>query len=146
MSAKEETRGMDGERGRALVEAAREGIARAYAPYSEYRVGAALLTADDSIVTGVNVENASYGLSVCAERTAVFAARARGLVDPRSSPLRAIAIHSPGPAMPWPCGACRQVLREFAGPSVPVLIDGSEGTVEMTLGELLPRAFHLEGR
>ena len=95
MSAKEETRGMDGERGRALVEAAREGIERAYAPYSEYRVGAALLTADDSIVTGVNVENASYPVGLCAERAALAAAVAAGCTE-----IEAMAIKADGPVTP----------------------------------------------
>jgi cytidine deaminase len=137
---------MDPDAKNKLVEAARAAAREAYAGYSGYRVGAALLTASGELVTGCNVENASYGLSMCAERTAAFAARAGGLVDPGSAPLKAVAIHSPGESMPWPCGACRQVLREFAGPELPVLIDGRDGTVETTLGELLPHAFLMEGR
>jgi cytidine deaminase len=134
---------MDGDKARELVEAARQAAAAAYAPYSEYRVGAALLTDSGEIVVGCNVENSSYGLSICAERTAVFAARARGLVDPRRAKLVAVAVHSPGPSTPWPCGACRHVLREFAGEELPVIVDGPEGTVRKSLGELLPHAFVL---
>jgi cytidine deaminase len=129
-----------------LVAAAREAAGRAYAPYSGYRVGAALATAGGEIVTGCNVENASYGLSLCAERAAVLAARDRGLVDPQAGSPVAVAIHAAGEAMPWPCGACRQVLREFAGDELVVLVDGPEGTVTTTLGELLPRAFVLGER
>ncbi len=144
MSGKRDTRAMDESRFEELVRVAREAAACAYAPYSRYRVGAALLTASGEIVSGANVENASYGLSNCAERSAVFAARARMLVDPGTAPLRAVAIHSPDPRMPWPCGACRQVLHEFGSESTIVLVDGTEGTVRSSLGELLPRAFRGE--
>jgi cytidine deaminase len=83
-------------------------------------------------------------LGICAERCAIFAARVRGLVDPVAAPLAAIAVHSADGAVPWPCGACRQVLREFAGDDLVILVDGPSGTVETTLGELLPRAFRLD--
>ena len=129
-----------------LVAAARGAAERAWAPYSAYRVGAAIRTASGDIVTGCNVENASYGLSMCAERNAVFAARASGLVDPEQAPITAVAVHAQERATPWPCGACRQVLREFAGADVPVLVDGVDGVVQTTVGELLPHAFHLEDR
>src|SRR5919106_1347976 len=89
----------------ALVGAAREARERAYAPYSRFNVGAALLAEDDRVVTGANVENASYGLSMCAERTAVHTAASQGL---RS--FRAIAVVSGNDRPTWPCGACRQVL------------------------------------
>jgi cytidine deaminase len=134
---------MEEETVRALLEAARFASQRAWAPYSRYRVGAALLTAGGRIIAGSNVENASYGLAMCAERRAVFAAIGAGLVD-RSRPPAAVCIHAPmGPA-PWPCGACRQVLAEFAGPELPVVVEGAEGTFRSTLGELLPHAFRLE--
>lgn len=129
-----------------LISAARSAARIAYAPYSRYAVGAALLTASGEIVTGCNVENASYGLAICAERNAVFAARARGLLDPRTAPLAAVAIHAEQSPVAWPCGACRQVLHEFAAPALPVLVDGPGGTTETTLGELLPRAFKLDQR
>jgi cytidine deaminase len=135
---------MDEGKLRELVKAARQAASAAYAPYSEYRVGAALLTESGQIVSACNVESSSYGLSICAERAAVFAARARGLVDPESAKLVAVAVHSPGPSVPWPCGACRHVLREFAAESLPVIVDGPQGTVEKSLGELLPHAFFLE--
>jgi homotetrameric cytidine deaminase len=131
---------------RELLAAARAAAEAAYAPFSRYAVGAAVLTAFDEIITGCNVENSSYGLSMCAERNAVFAARTRGLVAPGSAPLKAVAIHAPGPPAPWPCGACRQVLREFASPDLPVWVDGPGGTVRTTLGELLPHAFVLGDR
>jgi cytidine deaminase len=135
---------MDKDKARELLEAARRAASAAYAPYSAYRVGAALLTESGDIVSGCNVESSSYGLSICAERAAVFAARARGLVDPDGAKLVAVAVHSPGPAVPWPCGACRHVLREFAAESLPVIVDGPRGTVQKSLGELLPHAFFLE--
>lgn len=137
---------MDTQQARKLVEAARNAARSAYAPYSDYAVGAAVLTDSGEIVTGCNVENSSYGLSICAERSAVFAARDRGLLDPAGAPLRAVAVHSPGAIMPWPCGACRQVLREFGSPDLPVLVDGADGTEASTVGELLPNAFRMEGR
>ncbi|MFN8176676.1 MAG: cytidine deaminase [bacterium] len=131
---------MSDEAARELVDAARAAARRAYAPYSVYRVGAAIRTRSGEIVAGCNVENASYGLSMCAERTAVFAAVARGLVS-ADSPIEAVCVHAPTGAMPWPCGACRQVLHEFAPPSLPVLVDGPEGLVRSTLEALLPHAF-----
>ncbi len=143
MSGKADNRPMNPDH-QELVEAARAAAPRAYAPYSDYRVGSALRVASGEVITGCNVENASYGLSICAERNAVFAARVLGLLDPREAPIAAVAVHASGPATPWPCGACRQVLWEFGGADVVVLIDGADGIVEVTLGEILPRAFVLE--
>ncbi|WP_420644909.1 cytidine deaminase [Candidatus Leptofilum sp.] len=124
----------------ALIEAAIAVRAQAYAPYSNYPVGAALLLEDGSIVTGVNVENASYGLSNCAERTAVFKAISEGY---RRIFAVAVATDNAGS----PCGACRQVLTEFSG-DVPVyLVDGSGNGRDTTLYALLPDHFgpeHLE--
>ena len=108
---------------------------KAYAPYSKFHVGAALLCDDGTIITGVNVENRSFGLTVCAERNAVFAAVARGY-----SRFEALAISTPDSAEPvGPCGACRQVLSEFMIENAPVRFAGS-GTkqVNTTIGELLP--------
>lgn len=90
-----------------IMEAAREVAKNAHAPYSQFNVGAALLTRSDEIITGCNVENSSFGLTICAERSAVFQAVANGKLD-----WRAIAIVSPTGVSP--CGACRQVLAEFA--------------------------------
>jgi cytidine deaminase len=106
----------------------------AYAPYSKFRVGAALLCKDGSVVTGVNVENRSFGLTVCAERNAVFSAVGQGRRD-----FTALAISTPDSGVPvGPCGACRQVLSEFAPPDMPVRFGGSGEQVDTTLGELLP--------
>ena len=120
-----------------LVAAARASRRGAYAPYSKYRVGAAVQTADGRVFTGANVENASFGLTICAERAAVLAAVSAG-----ARRLRAVAVAASGPRPPWPCGACRQVLAEFAGPRTEVHVAGAGRRVESrTLGELLPRAF-----
>ena len=91
-----------------LVSMALEAMQRAYAPYSGYKVGAALLCADGRVFQGCNIENASFGLTNCAERTAMFKAVSEGTRE-----FTAIAIASRD-AAPWPCGACRQVLNEFA--------------------------------
>lgn len=120
----------------ALVAAAGEALERAYAPYSGFQVGAALLTDDGSRFTGANVENASYGLSMCAERTAVFHAVAQGVRR-----LRAVAVVASNDEPTWPCGACRQVLYEF-GPDLVVISEGKGGRrEERSLAELLPEAF-----
>ena len=121
-----------------LVIAAREAASRAYCPYSKFPVGAAILTDGGEIFAGCNVENASYGLTICAERAALFQAIVR-----TGSPLRiqAVVVYTPTPAPTAPCGACRQVLNEF-GPRTQVLAvcDGYE-TIETTLQDLLPQAF-----
>ncbi len=119
-----------------LARAARAVRERAYAPYSRFRVGAAVL-AGGAIHRGANVENASYGVTLCAERAAVAAAVAAG-----ARRLEAVAVAS-GTADPIPpCGVCLQTLAELAGPELPVLLLGARGArVETTLGALLPRAF-----
>ena len=124
---------------RQLIDAALAARQQAYAPYSKFLVGAALLTEDGQAFSGCNVENASYGLSNCAERTATFAAVAAG-----QRRFAALAVATEGGYSP--CGACRQVLAEFSD-DLPILIvdTRSEGRVdEVTLAELLPRRFHLE--
>jgi len=119
-----------------LVRAARAARRRAYAPYSRFRVGAAV-RAGGRIHAGANVENASYGLSVCAERHAVAAAVLAG-----AARLEALAVASGTRPPTPPCGACLQVLSEFAPPALPVLLAGAGGArVETTLGALLPRGF-----
>lgn len=120
----------------ALQAAARGARRRAYAPYSRFKVGAAV-QAGGAIHAGCNVENASYGLTVCAERAAVVAAVAAG-----ARRLEAVAVAS-GTAEPTPpCGMCLQTLAEFAGPELPVVLAGARGAlVRTTLGELLPRGF-----
>jgi len=119
-----------------LLARAREAAAGAYAPYSAFSVGAALVTAGGRVHTAANVENASYGLSMCAERSAVFA---MATTDPGDRALRAVAIASPDAAPCWPCGACRQVLHEFGCREVVVEQDGAPRTV--ALADLLPHAF-----
>lgn len=117
-----------------LVSAAQDARKCAYAPYSRFSVGAAVRTRSGRVFTGGNVENASYGLSVCAERVAVFAAVAACERD-----IEAIAVATDEGAPP--CGACRQVLAEF-GPSMRVILVASSGRCqEFTLDELLPKAF-----
>ena len=119
----------------ALFLRAREARALAYAPYSKFAVGAALACDDGSIVTAANVENASYGLSMCAERSAVFAAVAEG-----RSRYTAIAIAGPDGATVPPCGACRQVLVEFA-PQLRILYQTPGGYETTTIAALLPETF-----
>ncbi len=119
-----------------LITAAFKALGNAHAPYSNYKVGAVLLCSDGTLFKGCNVENASYGLTNCAERTAVFAAVAAGKTE-----FTAIAIAASGEPAPFPCGACRQVLAEFCGPDFPVYIKQVDGYAATTLGELLPHAF-----
>lgn len=119
-----------------MAAAAREASRRAYCPYSEFRVGAALLTSSGEIVSGCNVENASYGLTICAERNAMFQAVSKGLTA-----FRAIMIYTPTTTPTAPCGACRQVLNEF-GPEMEVIsICDGPGVIRKRLPELLPEAF-----
>ncbi|MGI5963013.1 MAG: cytidine deaminase [Lawsonibacter sp.] len=109
----------------------------AYAPYSNFPVGAALLCEDGTVYTGCNVENASYGCTVCAERTALLKAVSEG----HRSDWRTIAIAGSGPDYCWPCGICRQMLYEFA-PDLRILAVRGDGAVaEATLSQLLPNGF-----
>lgn len=127
-------------RWRELQTAARAARGNAWAPYSRFQVGAAVLTADGRIFVGCNVENASYGLTICAERVAICTAIAQGC-----SSFTAICVSLTG--IPVPCGACRQFLVEF-NPEMLVLLDDVDHTADMPpelvcLSELLPRAFRL---
>ena len=119
-----------------LATRAKAASANAYAPYSKFRVGAAVLTDDGQMFAGCNVENASYGLTICAERNAVFQMAAQA-----GRKIVAVAIYTPTPQPTAPCGACRQVINEF-GPDAVILstCDGKE-TLRKTLSELLPDAF-----
>jgi homotetrameric cytidine deaminase len=120
-----------------LRAAALDARANAYAPYSHFTVGAAVETTDGRRFTGANVENASYGLTICAERTAVFAAVLAGATG-----LAAVAVTGPDGVTTPPCGACRQVLAEFGSPDVPLSYARADGSwSDTTLGELLPAAF-----
>jgi cytidine deaminase len=118
-----------------LISAARSAQSRAYAPYSQFRVGAALEAADGTVFIGCNVENASYGLTICAERAAVCAAVSAGAKRFR----RAVVVSDVDPPAA-PCGACRQVLAEF-GLDLPIDGVGPKRTVTWRLSDLLPEAF-----
>jgi len=123
---------------RALVDAARAALPHSYAPYSRFHVAAAVRADDGRVFAGVNVENASFGLSICAERAAVFRAVAEG-----ATRLVACAIVTPTVELTPPCGACRQVLLEF-GPDMEILLaraEGDEPPARFRLAGLLPRAF-----
>lgn len=123
-----------------LVVLARQAQDMAYAPYSNYRVGAALLTAGGKVYTGANIENASYSLTICAERMAIFNAVMAGEKE-----FTALAITSSGIGWVNPCGACLQVLAEFTT-TVKIIVSDDKGELkEYTLGEMLPHAFSLEG-
>lgn len=124
----------------ALMEKAVSALERAYAPYSGLRVGAALEAVDGRVFTGVNVENASYGLSCCAERNAVFAAVAAGERE-----FRRVAVASSADAPIRPCGACLQVLHEFSPEIIVVLEAGESGVERRSLRDLLPEGFRLAG-
>lgn len=119
-----------------LISEAFQALEHAHAPYSEYLVGAALLCADGTVFRGCNVENASYGLTNCAERTAIFSAIAAGQRE-----FTAMAIAASGESTPYPCGACRQVMVEFCQQDFPVHVARSEGYDTISLGELLPNSF-----
>ncbi|WP_345815976.1 cytidine deaminase [Paraburkholderia sp. PREW-6R] len=121
----------------------RAGVARekAYAPYSTFSVGAALLTQDGKVFDGCNVENASYGLCNCAERTAFFSAIAAGY---RRDQFAALAVIGDTDGPIAPCGACRQVIIELGGPELAVRLGNLHGaTRDTTAAELLPHAFYL---
>ncbi len=119
-----------------LSDAALQSRARAYAPYSKFRVGAALEDSDGRIHTGCNIENASYGLTNCAERTAVFKAVSEG-----ARSFRRIAVAADTVPLTPPCGACRQVLWEICGDIEVVLVNLRGDTESMRLKDLLPRPF-----
>lgn len=119
-----------------LVAAAKEASTNSYSPYSRFRVGAAILAADGRIFAGCNVENASYSLTNCAERTAMCKAVSDGV-----QAIIAVVIYTPTAAATAPCGACRQVLSEF-GPQAKVLcVCDSEERIETTIAQLIPGAF-----
>jgi cytidine deaminase len=123
-----------------LLAAARRAMKHAYAPYSNFKVGAALLTTSGDLFIGCNVENASYGISNCAERTVIFTAVAQ--VGPTMK-IRAIAVANNQNAPCSPCGACRQVIYEF-GPKAIVIFRGAEDWKELPITDLLPEGFVLK--
>ena len=121
---------------RRLATAAREAAARAYAPYSGFPVGAAVLAASGKVYTGCNVENAAFGLGTCAERNAVAAAVGAG-----ERRLRAVVVYTPTEKPTAPCGGCRQFIREFGPGTAVVCLCDSPGKIEGSAASLLPGAF-----
>ncbi len=120
-----------------LMEVARSARDNAYVPYSQFAVGAALLAEDGQVYTGCNVENASFGLTNCAERTAIYHMVVNG-----AKKIVAMAVIASGSRPVSPCGACRQVMAEFGESKTPIMMANIEGqTVVTTIGELLPYAF-----
>ncbi len=122
-----------------LTDAARTASHQAYADYSKFRVGAAILTDDGRMFVGCNVENVSYGLTICAERAAVFAAVVEGMRE-----IVAVAVYTPTTEPTTPCGACRQVLAEFNKDMTVRMVCESGKFVEHSLVELLPHSFGME--
>jgi cytidine deaminase len=120
----------------ALTRLARSARKHAFAPYSKFKVGAALLYADGSIVTGCNIENATYGLTICAERVAIFKAMSEGERD-----FAALAVVADSPRLPAPCGACRQIIWEFCGDVWIRLSDLKGKSRQLRMSELLPHPF-----
>lgn len=122
------------------IEEATKMLSKAYIPYSKFPVGAALVTKDGKIYTGCNIENASYGLCNCAERTAIFKAVSEG---ERDFSYLVITGNTDGPISP--CGACRQVIAEFCDPQMPVLLTNQKGDEkEVTVESLLPGGFSID--
>jgi cytidine deaminase len=130
--------GLTAEQRRQLIERAKNMLERAYAPYSKFHVGSAVLTEAGNVYDGANVENASYGLTNCAERSAIFTAIA---AEGPKMKLRAVAVVNSQTIPCSPCGACRQVIYEF-GPRALVIYQGEGGMVEATAEQLLPAGFH----
>lgn len=123
-----------------LVRSAKEAMKNAYAPYSKFRVGAAILLSNGTIFSGCNVENASYGMTNCAERTAIFSAVAQ--LGPKIEILAVSVVNEQGVPCA-PCGACRQVIYEF-GPEATILFQGPDGPRQAHITELLPEGFRLQ--
>jgi cytidine deaminase len=121
---------------RRLETAARKAARASYSPYSKFPVGAAVLTGSGQVFSGCNVENASYGLCNCAERTAIFAAVAAG-----ERALAAVVVYTPTPTATAPCGACRQVINEFGPDALVISVCDADDRRENQLNELLPGAF-----
>lgn len=121
-----------------LLKEAFEAMKNAYAPYSNYHVGACVLTNDGRMFRGANIENASYGATNCAERSAVFGAYSYGY---RKDTIKALAIVSDGPRVAAPCGICRQVLCELIEHKCPIILSNGSETVITNIDELLPMQF-----
>ena len=124
-----------------LLSEAFKAMENAYAPYSNYHVGAAILTTDDKVFWGANIENASFGATNCAERSAVFAAYSNGY---RKDTIKALAIVSDGPRIAAPCGICRQVLCELVDGEMPIYLSNGKEECTTNINELLPMQFNEE--
>lgn len=124
-----------------LIQEAFKAMENAYAPYSRYHVGAAVLTADGKVFWGANIENASYGATNCAERSAVFSAYSNGYHKDR---IRALAIVSDGERIAAPCGICRQVLSELLAQDTPIYLSNGRDEKDTNIAELLPMQFNME--
>ncbi len=123
---------------RTLVESARAASERAYCRYSGYAVGAAIVSGSGRVFSGANVENASYGATMCAERSAIFA-----LVSAGERRITGVCVYAPREPMAMPCGLCRQVISEFCK-DAPVLVAGPRGVLRRSFALLLPEAFQLD--
>ena len=121
-----------------LIEEAMKAMENAYAPYSNYHVGACLLCRDGRTFYGANIENASYGATNCGERSAVFAAYSYGY---RKDDIEALAIVSDGEKLGTPCGICRQVLSELLNPDTPIILSNGRDSMVRTIAQLLPESF-----
>lgn len=119
-----------------LVTHARRVSEHAYSPYSQFRVGAAIVTDDGEIFSGCNVENASYGLTICAERNAVFQ-----MISKAHRKIVAMAVYTPTTEPVTPCGACRQVINEFGADALIICVCDAPQVLRMKMSELLPNAF-----
>ena len=124
-----------------LLESARKAALNSYSPYSGFRVGAAILLTSGEIVTGTNVENVSYGLTICAERSALVSAVSQFGPGIR---IEAVAVVNLNNSASPPCGACRQVLAEFILPEAPVIFPAADGARTMPFAEILPLAFDMK--
>lgn len=124
-----------------LIQEAFRGMKNSYAPYSNFHVGAALLCRDGRVFLGANIENASYGATNCAERSAVFSAYSNGV---RKDDIEALAIVADGDTVATPCGICRQVLSELLDKNTPIYMSNGKKTVKSCMAELLPFAFSQE--
>ena len=124
-----------------LVELAFQAMDNAYAPYSNYHVGAALLTNDGNVFLGANIENASFGATSCAERNAIFSAYSNGY---RKDEIAALAIVSDGDKLAGPCGICRQVLSELLNQDTPIFLSNRKEELDTNIHELLPMQFGTE--
>ena len=125
----------------ALLEQARQAARRSYSPYSGFKVGAALQLSNGQVVTGTNVENISYGLTICAERSALVSAVSQYGPEIR---IEAVAVANLNDAASPPCGACRQMLAEFILPDAPVVFPAADGVRTMAFSEVLPLAFEMK--